>query len=493
MSIEIKVPTLPESVADATVAKWYKKVGDTIERDENLVDLETDKVMLEVPAPKAGVLQKIASEEGAVVKPDDLLAVIGDDAAEAQKAPEAEKAPSKPAPQPQAAAPPQPAPKPQPAAQQPPQAAQQAAPQVEEPELDDEHHLPAGPAVRRLAQEYHINLDEVEATGRGGRVTKEDIAHFIEMQEAKDKAAQYGGAATPQPAPISAPAPAQPKPQAAPAPAAQPASEPEKQQATAPATGQVRGDRTDKRVPMSRLRQRVAERLVESQKTAAILTTFNEIDMKPVMDLRARYKDQFERSHGVRLGFMSFFVKAAVEALKRFPVVNASIDGTDIVYHNYFDIGVAIGSPRGLVVPIVRDADVLSMADIEMQIRDFAQRAQSGRLAIEEMTGGTFTISNGGTYGSMMSTPIINPPQCGILGMHKITERPVVENGQIVVRPMMYVAMSYDHRIIDGSESVRFLVTIKEMIEDPARLVLSVQTYLVLFGDAEITVLPNFF
>lgn len=386
MTVEIKVPGLPESVTDATIAKWYKSVGDAVFRDENLVDLETDKVMLEVPAPQDGVLEKIFFEEGSTVTADQVLAVI------------------------QAGASPQPKPE---AAETPKVAAIAAAP------TPASSSSVAGPAARRAASEHGVDTSQLSGTGVGGRITKHDVLN--------NQVAMQGS-----------------------------------------------GHRQERREPMSRLRQRIAERLVKSQHEAAILTTFNEINMKPVMDLRKKYKDQFEKATGTRLGFMSFFTKAVIEALKRFPAVNASIDGTDIIYHDYCDIGIAIGSPRGLVVPIMRNAESMSMAEIEQTIRDFSQKAKDGKLAIEDLTGGTFTITNGGTYGSMMSTPIINPPQTGILGMHNIVERPVVEHGEIVIRPMMYVALSYDHRVIDGSESVRFLVTVKEMIEDPARMLLEI-------------------
>lgn len=390
MAIEIKVPALPESVADATVAKWYKKEGESIARDENLVDLETDKVMLEVPAPKSGVVTKIIVSEGDTVTADQVLAMLEEGAvAQPEKVEKAEEA-----------------------------APAQQAEAVKKPEASAE----LSPAVRRAVGEIGADVSQLQGSGKGGRITKTDV-----MQQA----AAVGGMSGV-------------------------------------------GDRTEKRVAMSRLRQRIAERLVDAQHQAAMLTTFNEINMKPVMDLRAKYKDRFEKLHDVRLGFMSFFTKAAIEALKRFPAVNASIDGTDLVYHNFFDVGIAIGSPRGLVVPILRNAELMSMADIEKQIKDFGARAQDGKVTIEEMTGGTFTITNGGIFGSMLSTPIVNPPQSAILGMHNIVQRPVVENGEIVVRPVMYVALSYDHRVIDGRESVQFLVTIKEMIEDPARLLLEV-------------------
>lgn len=395
MSVEIKVPTLPESVADAVVSKWYKNVGDSIERDENLVDLETDKVMLEVPAPEAGVIEKLLVQEGDTVNAEQLIAVIKEGAVAA----------SKPAAEPT-----------------------EATPAVE-PEKSSNSTL--SPAVRRAAAEQGVDATQIAGSGKGGRVTKQDLSS---------------------------------QPAAAPAKAAAPAVEPVV----------MNGDRTEKRVPMSRLRARVAERLLQVQHEAAILTSFNEVDMKPVMDLRKKYKDQFEKAHGVRLGFMSFFTKAAVEALKRFPSVNASLDGKDLVYHNYCDVGIAIGSERGLVVPILRNVENMSMSDIEKSIRGYAEKANSGKLSIEDMTGGTFTITNGGTFGSMLSTPIINPPQTAILGMHNIVERPVAVNGEVVIRPIMYIALSYDHRVIDGREAVLFLRTIKEVLEDPARVMLGV-------------------
>ena len=393
MSIEIKVPTLPESVTDATVAKWYKKVGDAITRDENLVDLETDKVMLEVPAPVSGVIAELRVAEGDVVEAAHVIAVVEEGEV---------------------------------ASTEPTQGQPGAADDVNQ-STEKTDSAVAGPSARRSAHEHGVQLDQIDGTGRGGRVQKSDVEKHSPVQK----------------------------------------SVPE-------SSVELQGSRTEKRVPMSRLRARIAERLVQAQQTAAILTTFNEINMKPIMDLRSKYKDQFEKAHGIKLGFMSFFTKASVEALKRFPSVNASMDGSDVIYHNYFDIGIAIGSPRGLVVPILRNAEQMSMAQVEGSIKDYAIKAKEGKLAIEDMTGGTFTITNGGVYGSMMSTPIINPPQTGILGMHNIVERPIVEKGEIVIRPMMYVALSYDHRVIDGKESVSFLRTIKELIEDPARLLLDV-------------------
>ena len=403
MIVEVNVPVFAESITEGTLLKWYKKVGESVARDETLVDIETDKVVLEVPAPQAGVLVEIVVQDGETVTTQQLLAKIDTEAVAAQTAPDADAV--------QAA----------PAAPASAQAASNSQAGV------------AMPAAAKLAAEKGVDVSQIQGSGRDGRVLKEDVLN----------------------------APAAPK---APAPAA-----PAVQSAALPA-----GERFEQRVPMSRLRARVAERLLESQAQNAILTTFNEVNMKPVMDLRAKYKDKFEKTYGVKLGFMSFFVKAAVAALKKYPIVNASVDGKDIVYHGYFDIGIAIGSPRGLVVPILRDADQMSIADIERVIADYAAKAKDGKIAIEDLTGGTFSITNGGTFGSMMSTPIINPPQSAILGMHATKERAVVENGEIVVRPMMYLALSYDHRIIDGREAVFTLVTIKELLEDPARLVLDV-------------------
>lgn len=394
MAIEIKVPVLPESVQDATIATWHKKPGETVEQDENLVDIETDKVVLEVVAPERGTIEKIIKNTGDTVLAEEVIAIFTPLAKGEAKAPEKVEKTEKVAPQ--------------------------------EKATSTESKVAAGPAARRVMAEKDISPSTVAGTGKGGRITTQDVT----------KAQSTQGAGSP--------------------------------------VAFTAGERIEKRVPMTRLRSRIAERLLSAQHEAAILTTFNEINMQPVMDLRNRYKDQFEKAHGVKLGFMSFFTKAVTEALKRFPAVNASIDGKDIVYHGYFDIGVAVSSPRGLVVPIVRDADTLSMAGIEKAINDLGTKAREGTLSIEEITGGTFTISNGGVFGSLLSTPILNPPQAGILGMHKIEQRPIVENGQIVIRPMMYVAFSYDHRLIDGAESVRFLVTVKELIEDPSRLLLDV-------------------
>ncbi len=408
MRVEVKVPQLPESVSEATLVGWHKKVGEAVARDENLVDVETDKVVLELPAPMAGVLVEIRQGDGATVAGGDIIAVIDGAATAAATAAVA-------------------------GADTPASAASARAAATPGPAI-------ALPAARKMMADRGVTPTSVEGTGRGGRITKGDVVSAAA-------------------APTAAPAP----PASAPAPRGSPPL-------AAPAAGSAA--RPEQRVPMSRLRQRVAERLVASQSTAAILTTFNEVNMQPVIDLRNRYKDRFEKEHGVKLGFMGFFVKAAVHALKKFPAVNASIDGIDIVYHGYFDIGIAVGSPRGLVVPIIRDADQLSIAEIESKIADFGKRAQEGKLTVEELTGGTYTISNGGVFGSMLSTPIINPPQSAILGVHATRERAVVENGQVVIRPINYLAQSYDHRIIDGREAVLSLVAIKEALEDPARMLL---------------------
>jgi 2-oxoglutarate dehydrogenase E2 component (dihydrolipoamide succinyltransferase) len=407
MIIEVKVPQLSESVAEATLVSWHKQVGQLVKRDENLVDIETDKVVLETPAPAAGVLVKIVKPDGSSVASKEIIAQIDTEAAATVSAASAA-----------------------PAAAAAPAAKPQAA------------VAPAMPAAQKLAAENKMDTSAISGSGRGGRVTKGDVMDALKP------------AATAAPKAVAA------------------ATAP---RAAAPSVDlSALGDRPEQRVAMSRLRARVAERLIQSQSTAAILTTFNEVNMQPVIDLRNRYKDKFEKEHGVKLGFMSFFVKAAVYALKKYPVVNASVDGNDIIYHGYYDIGVAVGSPRGLVVPIIRNADQLSLAAIEKTIADFGSRAQSGKLTIEELTGGTFSISNGGVFGSMLSTPIINPPQSAILGVHATKDRPVVENGQIVIRPMNYLAMSYDHRIIDGREAVLSLVAMKDALEDPARMLLEI-------------------
>jgi len=410
MRVEVKVPQLPESVAEATLVSWHKKVGESVARDENLIDVETDKVVLELPAPVAGVIVEIRQGDGATVVGQDVIAVIDSDATATSAAPAGTSAAS--------------------------------APVASAPAAPAKTVSAALPAARKIMAEKGIDPANVEGTGRGGRITKGDVQ--------------------------SAPAPAD----RTAAPAAAPPTAPPPRAETPASLASTQ--RPEQRVPMSRLRQRVAERLVASQSTAAILTTFNEVNMQPVIDLRNRYKDRFEKEYGVKLGFMGFFVKAAVHALKKFPSVNASIDGTDVVYHGYFDIGIAVGSPRGLVVPIIRDADQLSIAEIEAQIADYGKRAQDGKLTVAELTGGTYTISNGGVFGSMLATPIINPPQSAILGVHATRDRAVVENGQVVVRPINYLAQSYDHRIIDGREAVLSLVAIKEALEDPARMMLEI-------------------
>lgn len=400
MSTEIKAPQFPESVADGSIATWHKQPGESCTRDELLVDIETDKVVLEVTAPADGVIAEILQPEGATVESEMVIAIFKEGA----QGNVATVAPTAPAAEPES-----------------------APANTTEPLLS--------PAARRIAEEKGIDPNAITGSGRGGRVTKEDVMAHASV------------------APSATPAPS-----------------------TTPSVASlnvVAGERLEKRIPMTRLRKTIAKRLVEAQHNAAMLTTYNEVNMKPVMDLRARYKDQFEKVHGgARLGFMSFFVKAATEALKRFPDVNASIDGDDMVYHGYFDVGVAVSSDRGLVVPVLRDADTMGLAEIETTIRDFGQRAQKGQVSIDEMQGGTFTISNGGVFGSLMSTPILNPPQTAILGMHKIQDRPMAVNGEVVILPMMYLALSYDHRMIDGKEAVQFLVTIKELLEDPARILL---------------------
>jgi 2-oxoglutarate dehydrogenase E2 component (dihydrolipoamide succinyltransferase) len=398
MLIDVKVPVLPESVADGVLSKWHKQAGATVRRDENLVDLETDKVVLEIPAPQAGVLSEIKYPDGTAVKSGEVVAVIDTSAAAASEpaqnvAPAPAVSPTKPAGVPAA-------------------------------------NNELSPAVRKLAAEHQVDPQRISGTGKGGRVTKGDVLRHLEQQPG-----------------------------------------PGTQSSVTVPVGEGRGE---ERVAMTRLRTRIAERLVEAQHSTAMLTTFNEVNMQPAMAMRGRYQEAFQKKFGIKLGFMSFFIKAAVEALKQFPVVNASIDGSDIVYHNYFDVGVAVSTPRGLVVPIVRDADSRSFAELEQAVSDYAGRARDGKLTMEELTGGTFTITNGGVFGSLLSTPILNPPQSAILGMHKIAERPVVEEGVVVARPMMYLALSYDHRLVDGHEAVRFLVTIKDMLEDPARLLLQV-------------------
>jgi len=406
MTTEIKVPVLPESIADAEVVGWHKQPGDTVRRDENLVDIETDKVVLEVPAPCDGVLEAISEADGATVIAEQILGYIKEgEVAATEKSAVTEN---------------------------------EARPAV----IEMGREVVINPAAKKLMQENNIEVHEVTGSGKAGRVLKEDVLKVIKQKQNQTSAEKT----------VDAEAVA------------------ESHVVQSGGTG----SRIEKRVPMTRLRARIAERLIEAQQNAAILTTFNEVNMQPVMDLRAKYKDKFEKEYGVRLGFMSFFVKAAVEALKRFPSVNASIDGNDVVYHGYFDIGVAVSSPRGLVVPVVRDADQMDLAQIEKVVREYGQKAQQNALALDEISGGTFTISNGGVFGSLLSTPILNPPQSGILGMHTIQDRPVAENGEVVIRPMMYLAHSYDHRIIDGKEAVQFLIAIKECLEDPARMIIGV-------------------
>lgn len=417
MLIEVKVPQLSESVAEATLSAWHIKEGDAVSRDQNLIDIETDKVVLELPAPAAGVITKVIKVNGDTVVSGEVIAHLDTEAITTAGSSPAVAA---------AVAP--------------------AVPAVVTPAV-----MPtAMPAARKLMDEKGLTATDVQGTGRGGRILKEDVAGTGKVA-APASVAKPAGAVSP--APTFAAALPQP---------------------TVVNTDAITANRSEQRVPMSRLRVRVAERLLQSQATNAILTTFNEVNMAPVMDLRKKYQEKFEKEHGVKLGFMSFFVKAAVAALKKYPIINASVDGNDIVYHGYFDIGIAVGSPRGLVVPILRDADQMSLAQIELKIAEFGQKAKEGKLSLEDLTGGTFTISNGGTFGSMLSTPIINPPQSAILGIHATKDRAVVENGQVVVRPMNYFAMSYDHRIIDGREAVLALVTIKEALEDPARLLLDI-------------------
>jgi 2-oxoglutarate dehydrogenase E2 component (dihydrolipoamide succinyltransferase) len=413
MTIEVRVPQLPESVADATLVSWHKKPGDAVARDENLVDLETDKVVLEVPAPTNGVLREIKLQDGTTVTSGQVLAII-DEGAAAAPVPKAEAS---------------------------------ALPATTKSAGTVAAAAKLSPAAKRVVEENRVDPKAVTGSGKDGRVSKSDVVNYL---SSKDTAAP----------PVSAPA-------------AVPASAPNSKAPAAPSPS-VRGARTEQRVPMTRLRAKIAERMVQAQATQALLTSFNEVDLKAVNELRARYKDPFEKQHGVKLGFMSFFAKACVEALRRFPTVNASVEGNDIVYHEYFDVGVAVSTDRGLIVPVLRDADLQSFADIEKSIANFAGRARAGTITMEELTGGTFTITNGGVFGSLLSTPIVNAPQSAILGMHKIQDRAVVIDGQVVVRPMMYVALTYDHRIIDGREAVQFLVTVKQCLEDPARMVLGV-------------------
>ena len=404
--IEIKAPEFPESIADGEVATWHVSEGEAVKRDQVLVDIETDKVVLEVVAPADGALVKIVKQAGDTVLAEELLGQFEAGAAAAAESESSDEAPGDTA------------------------------------ETIEDAEAVASPAARKLAEESNLDVTRIAGTGKGGRITKEDVLKAVAAAESQ--------------------------------PTAPVASSSTAQSTSAPAP-RVPGERIERRVPMTRLRASIARRLVDAQQTAAMLTTFNEVDMQAIMDLRAQYRDAFEKAHdGTRLGFMSFFVRASVEALKRFPAVNASIDGNDIVYHGYQDIGVAVGSPRGLVVPVLREADSLTLAEIEEQVADFGVKARDGKLSIDDMTGGTFTISNGGVFGSLLSTPILNPPQTGILGMHKIQERPMVVNGEIKIRPMMYLALSYDHRLIDGQEAVRFLVTIKDFLEEPARILLDI-------------------
>ena len=402
---EVKVPQLPESIADATLVNWHKKPGDSIQRDENLVDLETDKVVLEVPAPVAGILKEIMKEDGATVNSGELLAIIEEGAASGEKVVSGIESP----------------------------VPEKASEPVKSGQQKKSAHK-LSPSVRRLLEEYEIDPGDIAGSGRGGRISKADVMKYVERAVAP----------------------------------------PDQQRDAVTATAAPTGSRQDRRVPMTRLRSRIADRMVEAQNTAAMLTSFNEVDLSAVVELRKKYQGKFEKKYGVRLGFMSFFAKASVEALQKFPSVNASVEGSDIVYHDYYDIGVAVSTDRGLMVPILRDVDSLSYAGIEKAIAGFAGRAKDGSITLEELTGGTFTITNGGVFGSLMSTPILNMPQSAILGMHAIKERPVVVDGEIVVRAMMYIALTYDHRIIDGREAVQFLVSIKETLEDPARLMLQI-------------------
>lgn len=403
MSIEIKAPQFPESVADGTIATWYKKEGEAVKRDELLADVETDKVVLEIVAPEAGVLASIVKQEGDTVESQELIATLEAGAS--------------------ASAPP---------------AQEEAAPESEAPSAAASEDPIAAPAARKLMSEHGLEASKITGTGKGGRITKEDVEAVVaQRQQQRDSA---------------------------------PAAAPQVQEEAQP----VAGAREERRVPMTRLRKRVAERLVAAQHEAAMLTTFNEVNMQPIMEMRKSYQTDFEKTHGVRLGFMSFFVRACVEALKRYPAVNASIDGDDIVYHGYYDVGVAVSSDRGLVVPVLRDCDQKGLAEIETDIIGYGTKARDGKLSIDDMTGGTFTISNGGVFGSLLSTPILNPPQTAILGMHKIQERPMAVDGKVEILPMMYLALSYDHRLIDGKEAVQFLVAVKNFIEDPARLLLDI-------------------
>lgn len=439
MSTEIKVPELPESITEATLVSWNKKVGEAVERDENLVDIETDKVVLEVPAPASGVLKELKVEDGATVGAGDVIAML-DEGAEAQKAPASDG---------EDATDEQESKQEEKTGEEKSEEEKQTGQKEEKEQKEQKEQKPGtgaqkplSPSVRRLVEEHELDPSTIPASGRDGRLTKTDVLSFLENGGEKEK------------------------------------GEPEKKQPAAPSSGgkpapaPAGGAREERRVPMSRMRARIAERMIESQSSTAMLTSFNEVDLGAVMEIRKRYKEAFQEQHGVRLGFMSFFIKAAVRALQTYPVVNASIEDNDIVYHDYWDIGVAVSTDRGLMVPVLRDCDQLSFADVEGRIADYAKKARSGKIAIEDITGGTFTVTNGGVFGSLLSTPIINPPQSAILGMHKIQERPMVVDGEVRIRPMMYIAITYDHRIIDGKDAVLFLVAIKEALEDPSRLLI---------------------
>jgi len=441
--IDVKVPVLAESVAEATLITWQKRAGDQVKRGDNLIDIETDKVTLEVSALNDGIIAEIIKGDGETVLSDEVIARI-DTEAKAGTVESITKTESKPE--------------------------QQSLPEMDaKAEELSEADLPKlSPAVRNLMEEHQLSAADISTTAE--RITKEDVLRHIDG----DKKVTTPEQKTATPAPVEKPAPAPVA--AAPKPTTvekvETASSAPKEETPVPVLTSSTGDRPEEKVPMTRLRKRVAERLLSAQQENAILTTFNEVNMQPVMDIRERYKDEFEKTHGIKLGFMSFFTRVVIETLKKFPVINASVDGDDIIYHGYFDIGIAVSSPRGLVVPIVRDGDALSLAEIETKIREYGTKAKDGKLTIDELTGGTFTITNGGVFGSLLSTPIINPPQSAILGMHSIQQRPVAENGEVVIRPMMYIALSYDHRIIDGREAVQFLVSIKQQLEDPARLLL---------------------
>ena len=438
MSIEIKVPELPESITEATVGAWHKNKGDTVERDENILDIETDKVMLEVPAEAAGVLKEVRAKEGDTVKAGDVLAILeegaggdssdDDDSDDAAAADEAESD------------------------------ASDDDEDIDNDQSSEDSAATPSPAARKLLDEHGIDVSRIKGSGKDGRITKADAQAAVESEQEAKKSEQKESQKSDK---------TDEKPK-------QPPSEESHEKADRAAMSSAAGDRMEERVPMTRIRARIAERLLDASQNTAMLTTFNEIDMHAVRDVRARYKEKFQKDHDVRLGFMSFFVKATIEALKRFPIVNASIDDNDVVYHGYYDIGIAVSSPRGLLVPVLRDADQMSYAEIEDTLGQLGKRAQESKITMDELKGGTFTITNGGVFGSMLSTPILNPPQSAILGMHNMTDRAVVVDGEIVVRPMMYVALSYDHRLIDGRDAVLFLRTIKELIEDPARLLLQI-------------------